>query len=48
MCSDDFTPDVKGLFATTDIMALSALEVIEEHGGKMPIIGVDLSTWWSY
>jgi len=34
-------PDVKGVFATTDIMALSALEVIMEHGNKIPVIGTD-------
>lgn len=34
-------PDIKGVFATTDIMALSALEVIEEHGYKIPVIGAD-------
>ncbi|HWO96149.1 MAG TPA: sugar ABC transporter substrate-binding protein [Bacillus sp. (in: firmicutes)] len=34
-------PDIKGVFATTDIMALSALEVIRKHGDKMPVIGAD-------
>ncbi|MFP3125798.1 sugar ABC transporter substrate-binding protein [Ectobacillus funiculus] len=34
-------PDVKGVFATTDIMALSALEVVKEHAYKMPVIGAD-------
>jgi ribose transport system substrate-binding protein len=34
-------PNVKGVFATTDIMALSALGEIEKQGYKMPVIGVD-------
>jgi len=34
-------PDVKGVFATTDIMALSALEVIRKHGNSIPVMGVD-------
>lgn len=34
-------PNVKGVFATSDIMALSAVEVIKEHGDKMPVIGAD-------
>ena len=34
-------PDVKGVFATTDIMALSALDVIKEQGYNMPVIGAD-------
>ncbi|WP_078409002.1 sugar ABC transporter substrate-binding protein [Priestia abyssalis] len=34
-------PDIKGLFATTDIMALNALEVIGEHERNMPVIGTD-------
>lgn len=34
-------PDVKGVFATTDIMALNTLEVIKKQGHKMPIIGAD-------
>jgi len=34
-------PDVKGVFATSDIMALSAVEVIRKHGNKMPVIGAD-------
>jgi ribose transport system substrate-binding protein len=33
--------NIKGVFATTDIMALSALEVIESQGYKMPVIGAD-------
>lgn len=34
-------PDLKGVFATTDIMAINAFKVIEEHELKMPVIGVD-------
>ncbi|WP_342048393.1 sugar ABC transporter substrate-binding protein [Bacillus sp. OTU530] len=34
-------PDVKGVFATTDTMALDALDVIKEHGQKLPVIGAD-------
>lgn len=34
-------PHIKGVFATTDIMALSALEAIERQGRKMPVIGAD-------
>ncbi|MDQ0246330.1 ribose transport system substrate-binding protein [Bacillus fengqiuensis] len=34
-------PHIKGVFATTDIMALSALEAIERQGHKMPVIGAD-------
>jgi ribose transport system substrate-binding protein len=34
-------PTIKGVYATTDIMAINALEVIEEHGYKMPVIGAD-------
>lgn len=34
-------PHIEGVFATTDIMALSALEVMKEHGRKMPVIGAD-------
>jgi ribose transport system substrate-binding protein len=34
-------PDVKGVFAVTDIMALGAFESIEEHGFTMPVIGAD-------
>jgi ribose transport system substrate-binding protein len=33
--------NIKGIFATTDIMALSALEELEEQGYKMPVIGAD-------
>ncbi|MGM0874675.1 MAG: sugar ABC transporter substrate-binding protein [Bacillota bacterium] len=33
--------NVKGVFATTDIMALSALEELEEQGYKIPVIGAD-------
>lgn len=34
-------PNVKGVFATTDISALDALAIIEEHGLKMPVVGAD-------
>ncbi|MFP3126829.1 substrate-binding domain-containing protein [Ectobacillus funiculus] len=34
-------PDVKGIFATSDILALSAVKVIKEQGYKMPVIGAD-------
>lgn len=34
-------PNIKGVFATTDIMALSVLEELEEQGYKMPVIGTD-------
>ncbi|WP_169907512.1 sugar ABC transporter substrate-binding protein [Priestia abyssalis] len=34
-------PDTKGVFALNDVRALSALEVIEDHGYKMPVIGAD-------
>ncbi len=34
-------PNVKGVFALNDIRALSALEVIEEQGYNMPVMGAD-------
>lgn len=34
-------PNIKGVVAPTDIMALSALEVIEEHGYNIPVMGAD-------
>jgi ribose transport system substrate-binding protein len=34
-------PDVKGIFATTDIMALSAVEVVKKQGLTIPVIGAD-------
>ncbi|WP_205650997.1 sugar ABC transporter substrate-binding protein [Ectobacillus funiculus] len=34
-------PNVKGVYTTTDLRALEALAVIEEHGLKMPVIGAD-------
>jgi len=34
-------PDIKGVFATTDALALAALKVIEEKGLKIPVIGTD-------
>jgi ribose transport system substrate-binding protein len=33
--------NIKGVFATTDIMALSAFEELEDQGYKMPVIGAD-------
>lgn len=37
-------PDVKGLIAETDIIAVHAFEVIENHGLKIPVIGVQGNT----
>ena len=34
-------PDVKGVFAVNDIIALSVFEVTKEHGYKIPIVGAD-------
>ncbi|MDR4950325.1 sugar ABC transporter substrate-binding protein [Neobacillus cucumis] len=34
-------PNIKGLFATTDIMALSALDVLNKQGYQIPVIGAD-------
>lgn len=34
-------PDIKGVFATNDIMALDALRVIEEKGLEIPVIGTE-------
>ncbi|MFP3126861.1 sugar ABC transporter substrate-binding protein [Ectobacillus funiculus] len=34
-------PNIKGVFALNDIRALSALEVIKEHGYNMPVMGAD-------
>ncbi|MGM0875933.1 MAG: sugar ABC transporter substrate-binding protein [Bacillota bacterium] len=34
-------PNLKGVFATTDIMALSALEELEKLGYNIPVIGTD-------
>lgn len=34
-------PDVNGVFATNDIIALDALKVIEEKGLNIPVIGTD-------
>lgn len=34
-------PDVKGVYATTDILALGAIEVIEKNGLNIPVIGAD-------
>lgn len=33
--------DIKGVFAITDIVALSALEIIEKHEQSIPVIGAD-------
>jgi ribose transport system substrate-binding protein len=41
-------PNVKGLFATTNYMALSALEELEKSGYNIPVIGTDgLPKWLS-
>ncbi|GAA3316657.1 hypothetical protein GCM10020331_013300 [Ectobacillus funiculus] len=32
---------MKGVYTTTDLYALEALTVVEEHGLKMPVIGAD-------
>ncbi|WP_052144820.1 sugar ABC transporter substrate-binding protein [Halalkalibacter okhensis] len=34
-------PDLKGLIATNDLMALAALRVIQENGLNIPVIGAD-------
>jgi ribose transport system substrate-binding protein len=34
-------PDVKGVYATTDILALSASEIIEKNGFNIPVVGAD-------
>lgn len=34
-------PEIKGVFATDDIMALDALKVIEQKGLNIPVIGAD-------
>jgi len=34
-------PDVKGVYATTDISAIETLEVMKKQGLKMPVIGAD-------
>lgn len=34
-------PEIKGVFATDDIMALHALKVLEQKGLNMPVIGAD-------
>jgi len=34
-------PDIKGVFAATDIMALGALKAIKGDQGKIPVIGTD-------
>lgn len=34
-------PEVKGVFAVDDLVALRVLEVIQEHGYKMPVVGAD-------
>lgn len=37
-------PEIKGVFATSDLIALNALKVIEESGFKIPVIGADGTT----
>ncbi|MGM0878619.1 MAG: sugar ABC transporter substrate-binding protein [Bacillota bacterium] len=34
-------PDVKGVYATSDILALSAIEIIKKNGFNIPVIGAD-------
>jgi ribose transport system substrate-binding protein len=34
-------PDIKGVFATNDSIALNALKVVEEKGLKIPVIGTE-------
>ncbi len=34
-------PDIKGVFATDDVLALHALRIIEKKGLKIPVIGTD-------
>ncbi|WP_078409877.1 sugar ABC transporter substrate-binding protein [Priestia abyssalis] len=34
-------PDIKGVYATTDNLALDALKVIEEKGLEIPVVGAD-------
>lgn len=34
-------PEIKGVFATDDIMALHALKVLEQKGLDMPVVGAD-------
>ncbi|WP_342045223.1 sugar ABC transporter substrate-binding protein [Bacillus sp. OTU530] len=34
-------PNIKGVFAINDVMALNALEVIKKHGNKVPVVGTD-------
>ena len=34
-------PDLKGVVATTDYIALPALKVIQEHGLEIPVTGAD-------
>ncbi|MBT2700848.1 substrate-binding domain-containing protein [Bacillus sp. ISL-40] len=34
-------PNIKGVFATDDVMALDALGIIEKYGLKIPVIGTD-------
>ncbi|MFP3126582.1 sugar ABC transporter substrate-binding protein [Ectobacillus funiculus] len=37
-------PDIKGVFATDDLLALDALQIIEQKGLKIPVIGTDGTT----
>ena len=34
-------PDIKGVYATTDLRAIETLEVIKEHGLTTPVVGSD-------
>jgi ribose transport system substrate-binding protein len=34
-------PDIKGVFATDDLLALDALQVIEQKGLKIPVVGTE-------
>lgn len=34
-------PDVKGVYATSDVLALSAIEIIQKNGFDIPVIGTD-------
>ena len=34
-------PDIKGVFATDDLLALDALQVIEQKGLKVPVVGTE-------
>lgn len=34
-------PEVKGVFAVDDLVALRVLDIVQEHGYKMPVVGAD-------